>query len=182
MPLFFSANAPKPNTFATDSTLSSFPIRLGPFSLCICNGSLGTLVSLLCTLSGTAENVITGTIGVGVFRALGVVLRIPRRGRFICPFAVAGLGLRYLRISFSLIWGHPLRNPCRVAFNSVDIFGLHNYWCANFTLFACVRTECKNIALSCWTVWGCRARLIPGQGCVLTWGGPHPLLGDWEGS
>jgi hypothetical protein len=34
--------------------------------------------------------------------------------------------LRYFRISFLLMFGHPLRNPFRVAFNSVEILVLHN--------------------------------------------------------
>ncbi len=73
---------------------------------------------------------------------LGWVLLILCHGRFMWPLAVAGLGLRYLSISFSDKLGHPLRNPLRTAFNNVEIFGLHNDWCANFTLFARVHTEC----------------------------------------
>jgi hypothetical protein len=60
---------------------------------------------------------------VAFFRGVG--LFIPWRGLFICPFAVAGLGFKYFRINFALIFGHPLRNPFRTAFNIVDIFGLH---------------------------------------------------------
>ncbi len=29
----------------------------------------------------------------------------------MCPFAVLGLGLRYLRMSIFIIFGHPLRKP-----------------------------------------------------------------------
>jgi hypothetical protein len=54
--------------------------------------------------------------------AFGVVLLIPCLGLFICPFAVAGLGFKYFRINFSLMFGHPLRNPFRTAFNNVEIF------------------------------------------------------------
>ncbi len=81
---------------------------------------------------------------------LGVMLRIPCRGLFMCPLAVAGLGLRYLRINFSLIFGQPIKKPCCVAFSIVEIFGLHNDWCANFTAFSLVCTECVNAA-----IWGC---------------------------
>ena len=77
---------------------------------------------------------------------LGVVLLIPCRGRFIHPFAVAGLGFRYFSINSSLMYGHPLRNPFLVARNSRDILGLHNDWCANFTLLARVVIECVNNA------------------------------------
>jgi hypothetical protein len=82
----------------------------------------------------------------GVDLSFGFVLLMPYRGRFIHPFAVAGLGLRYFRIIVSKIYGHPLRKPRRVAFNSLDIFGLHNAWCWNFILFALVVIECANIA------------------------------------
>jgi hypothetical protein len=70
------------------------------------------------------------------------VLLIPSCGLFMCPFAVAGLGLRYLRISFSFKYGHPLRKPFCTACDNVDIFGLHNNWCANLAQLECVRTEC----------------------------------------
>ncbi len=76
--------------------------------------------------TGVGGNVMTGTCGAGSIPALGVVLRIPCRGRFIWPFAVAGLGLRYLFISLTLMYGHPLRNPRLVALRRVEIFGLHN--------------------------------------------------------
>jgi hypothetical protein len=52
------------------------------------------------------------------------VLRMPWRGLFMCPFDVAGLGLRYFNINFSDRFGHPRRKPRRTAFNRVDIFGL----------------------------------------------------------
>jgi hypothetical protein len=89
----------------------------------------------------------------------GVVLLIPWRGRFICPFAVAGLGFKYFRINFTLTFGHPSRNPFRTAFNIVEIFGLHNDWCANFTAFTLVLIECVNPAID----W-CGARPIQGPG------------------
>ncbi len=67
------------------------------------------------------------------------------------PFAVAGLGFRYMRISFLVKLGHPFWKPLCTAFNNIEIFGLHNNWCANFTLLACVRTESVKVV-----------RLMPG--------------------
>ena len=67
------------------------------------------------------------------------------------PLAVAGLGFRYLRISFSDMLGHPFRKPFRVALRSVDILGLHNDWCANLTLLALVEMEWAKTA-TCLTV------------------------------
>ncbi len=103
---------------------------------------------------------------------LGVVLFIPCRGLFICPFAVAGLGFKYFRINFTLIFGHPLRNPFRTAFNIVDNFGLHKDWCANFTAFTLVLIKCVNP-----TIDGCGARPIqgPGRGRASTLMGPHVM-------
>jgi hypothetical protein len=57
-----------------------------------------------------------------------------------------------------------LKNPHLVALRRVDIFGLHNDWCANLTLLAHVCIECKNEAPSYMAWGGCRARPIPGQG------------------
>ncbi len=73
---------------------------------------------------------------------LGWVHLILCRRHFMWPLAVAGLGLRYLSISFLDNLGHPLRNPLCTVFNNMKIFGLHNDWCANFTPFARVHTEC----------------------------------------
>jgi hypothetical protein len=73
------------------------------------------------------------------------------------PFAVAaGLGLRYLRMSFLDRFGQLFRKPLCTALNNVKIFGLHNNWCENLTPFARVLTECVKFA-----------RLIPGwiAGC-----------------
>ena len=67
-----------------------------------------------------------GTVVLTSCLIFGVVLLIPYRGSFIHPFAVAGLGLRYFKISSSVIFGHPLRNPFRVAVNNLDILGLHS--------------------------------------------------------
>jgi len=84
---------------------------------------------------------------------LGVVLRSPCRGCFMYPFAVAGLGLRYFSINSSVMNGHPLRNPLRVALISFDIFGLPRDWWANFTWFARVFIECAK-APTCWIPCG----------------------------
>jgi hypothetical protein len=62
-------------------------------------------------------------------------------------FAMAGLGLRYLRMSLSDIFGHSLRKPFHVAFNIVEILGLHKNWCSNLTVLAHVHTQCTNIAM-----------------------------------
>ncbi len=78
----------------------------------------------------------TGTSGAGAVPALGAVLCIPCCGHFMWLFAVAGLGLRYLLISLMLIYGHSFRNPRQVGLRRVDIFGLHNDWCANLMLMA----------------------------------------------
>ncbi len=86
-----------------------------------------------------------GRIPVGN-TGLGVVLLIPCRGLFMCPLAVAGLALRYLLMSFLLMLGHPLRNPRLTALRRVNIFGLHNDWCANLTAFALVLTEWVKLA------------------------------------
>lgn len=100
----------------------------------------------------------------------GVVLRIPCRGRFIWPLAVAGLGFKYFRISFSVMLGHPLRNPRRTAFSSVEIVGFPNDWCANRTAFTRVHTECVNAAIavgitSCASL-GMRAQLFTCAGAI----------------
>ena len=94
----------------------------------------------------------------------GVVLFIPCCGRFMHPFSVAGLGLRYLSTNSSLIFGHPLRNPLRMALMSLDIFGLHSAWWVNFTLLACVlcldgMSEC------CYMLYGRRSGLLYRRRC-----------------
>ena len=95
-----------------------------------------------------------------------VVLRMPCRGRFICPLAVAGLGLRYLSISSSDMLGHPFKKPRRVALRSVDILGLHNDWWANLTLLARVVIEWAKLAASCGTLSG-NGRCMDGDDCSL---------------
>ncbi len=97
----------------------------------------------------------------------GLVLCMPWRGRYMCPFAVAGHGLRYLRMSFSNMFRHPLRNPLHTTFNSVESFWLDSDWCANLTLLLCICTECMNDArlTPSWNVWlGWRVRSTLGGG------------------
>ncbi len=144
---FYPQMNPKQKTFAIDS-LSSIPIRLGN-----CNVPyVGPCYGEGCWKIGKTCGKRTGTAGMGampIVGVLGVVLRIPCRGLFMCPLAVAELELRYLSINFSLIFWQPRRKPCRVAFSSVEIFGLHNNWCTNFPAFPLVCTECVNTA-----IWG----------------------------
>ncbi len=88
----------------------------------------------------------------------------------MCPLAVAGLGFRFLRISFLDKLGHPLRkNPLQTTFNNVEIFGLQNNWCANFTLFASIRTECvKDMRVTPGCIAGrmaCGAKSTTGADC-----------------
>ena len=97
----------------------------------------------------------------------------------MCPFAVAGLALRYLRINDSDIFGHPFKKPFRVALRRVDIFGLHSDWWANLTLLARVEMECAKLAASCmidvakggdgrWLEWiGSVHKLLVGSLCPL---------------
>ncbi len=89
------------------------------------------------------------------------------------PFAVAGLGLRYLRIRVSEMLGHPLRKPRRVALRSVDIFGLHRDWCANLTLFARVKIEWAKFAVWRTVVGGSDVIESGGVACTLLMGMVH---------
>ncbi len=67
----------------------------------------------------------------------------------------------------------PFEEPLAYRFSSVEIFGLHNVWCANLTALTRVRTEWVNDAISTIgmlvllsTRWnsggGCGARSIQG--------------------
>ena len=93
----------------------------------------------------------------------------------MCPLAVAGLGLRYLRISVLDMLGHPFRKPLGVALRSMDIFGLHNDWRANVTLLARVEMECAKFVVCC-TVLDCNALGRPvsvGDCCLECIGSVH---------
>ena len=83
----------------------------------------------------------------------------------MCPFAIAGLGFKYLVTSSLESLGYPFKKPFCKAFNREDILGLHIAWCPNFTVFAHVRTKCVNMATDAAGVNGfgdCEARAIPG--------------------
>ncbi len=75
------------------------------------------------------------------------VLRMLFRGSHMCPLAVAGLGLRYLKTPFTVKLGHPLRYPHRMAFTRVDTCGLHRDWCAKWMQYALLRTVCAKKAI-----------------------------------
>ena len=71
----------------------------------------------------------------GVCLILGVVLRRPLWGCFICPFDVAGIGIRYFCTVFAVRCGAPFRKPVLIALSNKDIGGLHKR-CMHFTLFS----------------------------------------------
>jgi hypothetical protein len=68
------------------------------------------------------------------------------------PFHVSFCGrwawIEVLEDEFLVKLRHPLRKPFHTIFKNLKIFRLHKDWCANFTLFACVRMECVNHARS----------------------------------
>ena len=72
--------------------------------------------------------------GVGLI--LGVVLRRPIRGCFICPFDLAGLGIRYFCTVFAVRCGAPFRKPVLIALSNDNIGGSHKLWCMNLTSFS----------------------------------------------
>ena len=72
--------------------------------------------------------------GVGLI--LGVVLRRPLRGCFICPFDVAGISIRYFCTVFAVRCNAPFRKPALISLNKTDIGGLHKLWCTNLTSFS----------------------------------------------
>jgi hypothetical protein len=88
---------------------------------------------------------VTSVFGVGVFL---VMLLRPLRGRFMWPFDVAGLAMRYLRTVWASKFGAPFRNPVLMAFRRDDIGGLHKLCWANFTGFDFVVHAYKNLAAS----------------------------------
>ncbi len=111
-------------------------------------------------------------------------------GAFHVAFQCSWAWVEVLRISVSVMLGHPLRNPLRTAFSRVEIFGFHSDWCANLTALARVRTECVKVATSMCgrpvvllsgTASGawCGARSIQGPGCGRTdsSGAVHTELG-----
>ena len=166
MPLILSANAPKQNTFAIDSSsgMMFIPSILASYA----GPGYGRGSSLYCDKRGGA----TWGIGIGtgctaspfVF-AFYLVLRIPFLGRVVCPLAIAGLGFKCLVTSSSDRLGHTFKKPFRKAFKREDILGLHIAWCPNLTVLARVCTECVNMATAAFdvTVFGdCGVRAILG--------------------
>ena len=63
-------------------------------------------------------------MGIAGEDCFGQVLLILCHGRFMWPLAVPGLGLRYLVIRFTVMFGQPLRKPFCVALSNDDILGL----------------------------------------------------------
>ncbi len=79
---------------------------------------------------------------------LGVVLRRPLHGRFMWPFDVAGLGIRYFWTDLALRCGVPRRKPALMALIREVMGWLHRLWCMNFTAFALVVWWYENDASS----------------------------------
>ena len=105
MPVRFSAKVAKMNTLAAKLSLDTITLACGTFSVKLSSKSSSLLLAAL-ERTTCASFIGTGGLGtVGTQR----VLRIPCHGRFIWPFAVAGLGLRYLVTPWAVRLGHPLR-------------------------------------------------------------------------
>ena len=118
--------------------------------------------SLSCFSAATCLTVGVLHCGVGFVIGLGVslvVLRSPLRGRFMWPFDVAGLDIRYLRTVNKSKFGAPFRKLALMALRRDDIGGLHMPWWANFTAFALVVRAYEKPAMSM-----CGARPIQGPG------------------
>ena len=183
IPIVFSTNAPKQNTFAIVASLSSIPIRFGCctatsfisimwWSCCLpyagpvyarISWPSGMICTFICEIGW--DTAVMG--GCGLAR----VFLILCLGCFMWPFTVTGLGFKYLRINVSLMSGHFFKYPHHVAFNREEICGLHNAWCANLPALARVVTECVNIAIAgWWGGWGAQPSPGPGHGnvCVST--------------
>jgi hypothetical protein len=79
----------------------------------------------------------SGRVGCAIVCAvLGVLLRSPLRGHFMCPFDIVGLDRRYLQTVLALRCGAPWRNSALVVFSRDVMGGLHRLWCMNFTALA----------------------------------------------
>ncbi len=95
--------------------------------------------------------------------------------------------MRYFTINFSIIFGHPLRNPLQTVLRRVEILGLHGDWCVDLTALAKVCTEWVNAAkdmprqASLATNPGCGAqpKQVPGCGRTVGPGGVHTFV--WIG-
>ena len=81
----------------------------------------GRVGGFACAMGCCGIEVLTGchiTVGSGFV----LVLQILFFGRFMWPFAVAGLGFRYFVTNSLLRSGHPLRKPFFIAFMRLEIF------------------------------------------------------------
>jgi hypothetical protein len=176
IPLCLSANALKQKVLVIDLLLSS-AMTFGPCHAPYARpGYAGMTPGLK---RGNTSGAICGT-GSGRTTApppcLGWVLLMLWRGHFMCPLAVAELGLGYLSTNVSVKLGHPMRNPWLMALRRVEILGLHRDWWANLTPLAQVCTECVNIAMvtpgcvSLASIERCEARPSQGPGCGRTVG------------
>ena len=132
-PMFLFAKAPKQNMCAMDSSSTSV----------ISANQKGSLLSSLGIRPGIGWYWLIGA-GIGVMCTcrglcligLGVVLLIPLRGHFVCPFKVVGLGARNFWMDLALRCRAPLRNPVLIALMSEVIDRLQRLWCMNFTSLA----------------------------------------------
>ncbi len=94
-----------------------------------------------------------------------LVLRMPWQRCFMCPLAVAGLGLRYFRINFFSQMRAPFEKPLADCFEQGRYFGIAERLMCKLTLFPRVCTECaKGARLTpLWNaVFGCGAQLLIG--------------------
>ncbi len=83
-------------------------------------------------------------------RRLGCCALYSMTWPFHVPLGSGRAWVEVLKYQLFIDFGQPVRKLRCVAFSSVDSFGLHNDWCANFTAFALICTECVNAA-----IWGC---------------------------
>ncbi len=111
IPVCLSANIPKQKIFPTELSSSS-TMTFGPCLIVptLIEGS-DTSSTLLLLLMGAACTFGSCCSDGGACGCRCVVLWIPWWGRFMWPFAVAGLGLRYRVTPLSVRLGHPLRKP-----------------------------------------------------------------------
>ncbi len=100
---------------------------------------------------------------------LGVVLRIPLRGFFICPLAVAGLDMRYFCTVRTSKCGAPSRKPALIALSIDTIGGLQKLWCANLTLLLFVVRAYENPAVSTMGLHWAQPKQGPGHGWIGNW-------------
>ncbi len=106
---------------------------------------------------------VISVFGLGVFL---VVLLRPLHGRFMWPFDVAGLAMRYLRTVWASKFGAPFRNPALMAFRRDDIGGSRKLWWANFTAFDFVVRAYKNpVASEMLGKGGSGVQLLQGLSC-----------------